>query len=170
MGISIVLLLYPLNTILVKRPIRKAQVNQSSRPFFLRIYKSLLYKMQLKAPLISRLSIDTTQPRRACYAAQILEVIRERAKRVNYFFLTPIYVYSSSPYTSTASYSFYYYLFQYLSYYVFKGDQLVASQQGVVLFIYLLKYNYNYFFIVFQYLTFKKVGSYSVYQRYSYYL
>ena len=106
-GISIVSLSYPLNTILVERPIRNAQVNlviQSGRPFFLRIYKSLLYNIQLKAPLISRLSIDTTQPRRACYAAQTLEVIRERAKRVNRFFLTPIYVYGSSPYASTASY------------------------------------------------------------------
>ena len=65
-GISIILLLQPLNTILVLRPIRKDQVNliiQSSRPFFLRIYRSLLYNIQLKAPLISRLSIDTIQPR-----------------------------------------------------------------------------------------------------------
>ena len=106
-GVGIILLLQPLNTILVVRPIRKAQVNliiQSSRPFFLRIYRSLLYNIQLKAPLISRLSIDTIQPRQACYTAQTLEVIRERAKRVNCFFLTPIYVYSRSPYSSTASY------------------------------------------------------------------
>ena len=107
MGVSIVSLSQPSNTILVVRPIRKAQINliiQFSRPFFLRIYRSLLYKTWLKAPLISRLSIDTTQLRWACHAAQTLEVIRDRAKRVKRFFLAPIYVYGSSPYSSTASY------------------------------------------------------------------
>ena len=106
-GISIFLLLQPLNTILVVRPIRKAQINliiYFSRPFFFSIYKSLLYNIQSNAPLISRLSINTTYSRRAYYAAQILEVIREIAKRVNRFFLAPIYVYSSSPYPFTASY------------------------------------------------------------------
>ena len=107
MGISIFLLLQPLNTILVVRLIRKAWINliiYFSRPFFLSIYRSLLYNTWLNAPLISRLSINTTYFRRACYAAQTLEVIREIAKRVNRFFLIPIYIYSSSPYASTASY------------------------------------------------------------------
>ena len=106
-GINIFSLSQPLNTILVVRPIRKAQINliiYFSRPFFLSIYRSLLYNIQLNAPLISRLSINTTYSRRACYTAQILKVIREIAKRVNRFFFTPIYVYNSSPYASTASY------------------------------------------------------------------
>ena len=47
--------------------------------------------------------MDTTQPKRACHAAWTLEVIRERAKRVNRFFLTPICVHSRSPRSSTAS-------------------------------------------------------------------
>ena len=34
----------------------------------------------------------------------MLEVIKERAKRVNCFFLAPIYIYSSRSYTSTTSY------------------------------------------------------------------
>ena len=106
-GISIFSLSQPLNTILVVRPIRKAQINliiYSSRPFFLSIYRSLLYNIQLNIPLISRLSIDTIYPRRVYYAAQTLEVIREIANRVNRFFFIPICVYSSSPYASTASY------------------------------------------------------------------
>ena len=106
-GIGIFLLLQPLNTILVVRPIRKAQINliiYSSRSFFLSIYKSLLYNTWSNAPLISRLSINTTHSKRACHAAQTLEVIREIAKRVDRFFLTPTYVYSSSPYASTISY------------------------------------------------------------------
>ena len=106
-GVSIISLSQPLNTILVVRPVRKAWVNiiiQFSRPFFLRIYRSLLYNTWLKAPLISRLSMDTTQPRWACHAAQTLEVIRERAKRVNCFFLAPICVYSRSPCFFIASY------------------------------------------------------------------
>ena len=53
---------------------------------------------------MSRLSIDTIYPRRACYAAQTLKVIKEIAKRVNHFFLVPICIYSSSPYASTAFY------------------------------------------------------------------
>ena len=106
-GVSIFSLLQPLNTILVVRPIRKAWINliiHSSRPFFLSIYRSLSYNTWLKAPLISRLSIDTTHPGRACHAAQTLEVIREIAKRVNRFFLAPICVYGSRPCASTASY------------------------------------------------------------------
>ena len=106
-GISINLLLYPLIIIFIVSPIRKAQINliiQSSRPLFLRIYKSLLYNTLLKAPLRSRLSIDIVYPRWAYYTAQILEVIRERAERFKRFFLAPIYIYSSSSYTSAASY------------------------------------------------------------------
>jgi hypothetical protein len=52
---------------------------------------------------MSRLSIDTTHPGRACHAAWTLEVIRERAERVDRFFLAPICVYGSSPCASTAS-------------------------------------------------------------------
>jgi hypothetical protein len=59
--------------------------------------------MWSKAPLISRLSMDTTQPGRACHAAWTLEVIRERAERVDRFFLAPICVHGSSPCSSTAS-------------------------------------------------------------------
>ena len=107
MGISIFSLLQPSNTILVVRPIRKAQINliiHSSRPFFLSIYRSLSCNTWSNTPLMSRLSIDTTHPRRACHAAQTLEVIREIANRINRFFFIPIYIYNSSPCASTASY------------------------------------------------------------------
>ena len=67
------------------------------------IYRSLLYNIQLKAPLMFKLSIDIIYPRRACYATQTLKVIKEIAKRVNRLFFTPICVYNSSPYASMAS-------------------------------------------------------------------
>ena len=71
-GVSIFSLSQPLNTILVVRPVRKAQINliiYSSRPFFFSIYRSLLCDIQLKAPLIFRLSIDTIQPKQAYHTA-----------------------------------------------------------------------------------------------------
>ena len=105
-GVNISLLLYPLIIIFVEYPVRKAQINlviQSSRPLFLRIYKSLLYNILLKAPLRSKLSMDIVYSRQAYYAAQTLEVTRERTKRVNYFFFTPIWVYGSSSCVSAAS-------------------------------------------------------------------
>ena len=107
MGVNIVLLLQLLNTILVECPVKKDQVNlviHSSIPFFFKIYRSLLYAIQLKAPLISRLSIDTIHPRQAYHTTQILEVIKERAKRVNYFFYTPICIHGRSPCTFIAFY------------------------------------------------------------------
>ena len=51
---------------------------------------------------MSKLSINTIQPEQACYAAQILKVIKERIKGVNYFFCTPICVYSRSLYAFMA--------------------------------------------------------------------
>jgi len=83
--VGIVSLSWPSNTILVLRPVRKDWVNliiQSGRPFFLRIHRSLSCDTWSKAPLISRLSIDTTQPGRARHAAWTLEVIREMADSV----------------------------------------------------------------------------------------
>ena len=53
---------------------------------------------------MSKFSIDTTQPSQACYTTQILEVIKEIANRVNYFFFTPICVRSSRFYAFAASY------------------------------------------------------------------
>ena len=88
-------------------PVRNAQMNlivQSSRPLFFKIHRSFLYNILLKAPLRSRLSMDTVHPGWACHAAWILKVTKERAKRVNYFFLTPIWVYSSSFCASAVSY------------------------------------------------------------------
>ena len=52
---------------------------------------------------MSRLSIGTTHPGRACHAVWTLEVIREIADRVDRFFLAPICVHGSSPCASTAS-------------------------------------------------------------------
>ena len=104
-GVNIFLLLQPLNTIFVVYSIRKAQINliiHFSKPFFLSIYRSFLCNIQLKAPLISRLSIDIIYPRQACHTTQTLEVIKKIAKRVDHFFLTPICVYGSSLYTSIA--------------------------------------------------------------------
>ena len=106
-GVKIVSLLQLLNTILVEYPVKKDQINlviYFSIPFFFRIHRSLLYNIQLKAPLILRLSIDTIYSKRACHAAQTLKVIKNRTKRVDYFFFTPICVYSRSLYTFMASY------------------------------------------------------------------
>ena len=53
-------------------PVKKAWINlivQFNRPLFFKIYKSLLYNTLLKAPLRSRLNIDTVYPRWACHAA-----------------------------------------------------------------------------------------------------
>ena len=52
---------------------------------------------------MSRLSIDTMYPGRACHAAWTLEAIKEIAERVDCFFLAPICVHGSSPCASTAS-------------------------------------------------------------------
>ena len=104
--VGIVSLLYPLNTILVLCPVRKDWVNliiQSGRPFFFRIHRSLSCDTWSKAPLISRFSIDTTQPGWACHAAWTLEVIREIADRVDRFFLAPICVRGSRSCASVAS-------------------------------------------------------------------
>ena len=77
---------------------------QFSRPLFFKIHKSLSYNILLKALLRSRLSIDIVYPRQAYYAIQTLEVTKKRTERVNYFFFTPIWVYSSSSCTSATSY------------------------------------------------------------------
>ena len=79
---------------------------QFSRPLFFRIHKSLLYNILLKALLKSRLSINIIYPGWACYAAWTLEVTKKKTKRVNYFFLAPIQVYSNSSCTSATSYMY----------------------------------------------------------------
>ena len=64
-SVGIGLLLYPLNTILVMCPIKKAWTKltiQSGKPFFFKIHRSLLYNILSKALLRSRLSINTIQP------------------------------------------------------------------------------------------------------------
>ena len=64
-GVGIGSLSYPLIIIFMERPVRKAWTNlivQSSRPLFLKIYRSLLCDTLLKALLRSRLSMDTVHP------------------------------------------------------------------------------------------------------------
>ena len=75
---------------------------QSRKSFFFKIYRSFSCDMWSKAPLISRFSIDTTQPGWACHAAWTLEVIREIADRVDRFFLAPICVRGSRSCASAA--------------------------------------------------------------------
>jgi len=63
-GVNIGLLLYPLNIILVVRFVKKAWIKltiQSSKPFFFKIHRSLLYDMLSKAPFKSRFNINTMQ-------------------------------------------------------------------------------------------------------------
>ena len=106
-GIGINSLSYPSIIIFVIRPIRNTWTNfiiQSSRPLFLRIYRSLSCNTLSKAPLRSRLSMDTVHPGWAYHTAWTLDVIMERAKRVDRFFLAPICVHGSSSYASAASY------------------------------------------------------------------
>ena len=103
-SINIVLLSQPLNIILVMRSIKKAQINlviQSGRPFFLKIHRSLSYDILSKTPLRSKLSVDTTHSGRACHTTQTLEVIRERAKKVDRFLFALIYINSIYKYYSS---------------------------------------------------------------------
>ena len=113
-GVGIGSLSYPSIIIFVERPVRKAWTNlivQSGRPLFLKIHRSLSCDTLSKAPLRSRLSMDTVHPGWACHAAWTLEVTRERAERVDYFFFVPIWVHSSSSCVSATFYIYFIMIF-----------------------------------------------------------
>lgn len=82
-----------MNAIRVRLPYRKLTtklISQLGRPFLLRTERRRSWETLLNAPVRSRLSIDTTLPGLAFYAASTYTVIRLIAERVDRSFLAPI--------------------------------------------------------------------------------
>ena len=91
--ISIQSLSCPVNAIRVRLPYRKlaiALVSYSGKPFFLRIARSLSWGTLSNAPARSRLSINTTHPRRARYVVSTYIISSLTTDSVDLLRLAPI--------------------------------------------------------------------------------
>src|SRR5215469_8209195 len=100
---------YPSNATLVRRlciKLRTYLVIHSGRPFFLSIQRSLSLDTWSYAPLMSKLSIDTTHPFLLSQAVCMQDISSSIAERVDLFLLPPIWFHGKRLYSSAASASF----------------------------------------------------------------
>src|SRR6266480_3708804 len=100
------LLSYPLKATFMRLPCMKFLtylIIHSRRPFFFNIQRSLSVDTWSYAPLMSKLSIKTTQPFQLLQATCTHEVRRSSADKVDLFLLPPIWFHGSRLCSSAAS-------------------------------------------------------------------